>query len=51
MKAFPEPMPLDLAAFNTLIPIYEKAGIVSPGASFDTLIEPCFLAEAQKRLG
>jgi len=51
IKAFPEPMPLDLAAFNTLIPIYEKAGIVSPGASFDSLIEPRFLAEAQKRLG
>jgi NitT/TauT family transport system substrate-binding protein len=51
VKAWPEPMPLDLAAFNTLIPIYEKAGIVSPGASFDKIIEPRFLAEAQKRLG
>ena len=44
-------MPLDLAAFNTLIPIYEKAGIVGPGASFDKVIEPRYLAEAQKRVG
>jgi NitT/TauT family transport system substrate-binding protein len=51
IKAWPEPMPLDLAAFNTMIPIYQKAGIVSPGASFDRIIEPRYLAEAQKRLG
>jgi NitT/TauT family transport system substrate-binding protein len=51
IKAFPAPIPLDLAQFNTLIPIYEKAGIVSPGASFEKIIEPRFLAEAQKRLG
>lgn len=51
VKAWPAPMPLDVAAFNTLIPIYEKAGLVSPGASFDKIVEPRFLAEAQKRLG
>ena len=51
VKAWPAPMPLDLAQFNSLIPIYEKAGIVSAGASFDKIIEPRFLAEAQKRIG
>lgn len=51
VKAWPAPMPLDVAEFDKLIPIYEKAGIVSPGASFKKLIEPRFLAEAQKRLG
>jgi NitT/TauT family transport system substrate-binding protein len=50
IKAWPEPMPLDVKAFNTLIPIYEKAGIVSAGASFDKVVEPRFLDEAQKRL-
>jgi NitT/TauT family transport system substrate-binding protein len=51
IKAWPQPMPLDLASFNTLIPIYQKAGIVSDGASFDKIIEPRYLAEAQSRLG
>ena len=51
VKAWPAPMPLDVAEFNKLIPIYEKAGIVSAGASFDKIIEPRCLAEAQKRLG
>lgn len=50
VKAWPEPMPLNLADFNKLIPIYQKAGIVSAGASFDKIIEPRFLEEAQKRL-
>jgi hypothetical protein len=51
VKAWPEPMPLDLASFNAMIPIYQKAGIVGAGASFDAIIEPRYLAEAQKRLG
>jgi hypothetical protein len=51
IKAFPEPMPLDLASFNKMIPIYQKAGIVSAGASFDKIIEPRYLAEAQSRIG
>jgi NitT/TauT family transport system substrate-binding protein len=50
VKAWPEPMPLDVRAFDAMIPIYQKAGIVGPGASFDAIIEPRYLAEAQKRL-
>jgi hypothetical protein len=34
-----------------MIPIYQKAGIVSAGASFDKIIEPRYLAEAQSRIG
>ena len=51
VQAWPAPMPMDIGEFNKLIPIYEKAGIVGPGASFDKIVEPRFAEEAWKRLG
>lgn len=52
VKAWPAPMPLAKEDFNSLVPIYEKAGILTGGkVTFDRIVDDSYLKQAQKELG